>query len=222
MSMLASRTSRAALATTALAFAVVVGAVAARPAPAEAGAAPSEFQDNWLKNLNVSHKMLFDSPQPDGGIGLIHMMNYYDTYNSAYGVKDEDIRGVLTFYGMTTFHALNDEMWAKYRIGEFVNAEDPATKAPAVANPWRAQPVILGMTIPAASVESLQKRGAMFIVCNNALTILSGMLAQQRGLDGKAVYEDMKANLMPGVELVPAMVVALEQAHRAGMAYQRQ
>jgi intracellular sulfur oxidation DsrE/DsrF family protein len=166
--------------------------------------------------------MLFDNPAPAGGIALIHAMNYYDTYNKTYGVQDRDIRAVITFYGSATFHAVNDAMWSKYAIGEFMQVEDAVTKAPAVVNPWREKPVILGLTLPAASVESLQKRGTVFILCNNALEILSGMLAQARGLDATVVYQDMKANIMPGVELVPAMVIALEQAHKAGLAYQRQ
>jgi hypothetical protein len=36
------------------------------------------------------------------------------------------------------------------------------------------------------------------------------------------VYEDLKANILPGVELVPAMVIAVEQAARAGLSYHRQ
>jgi intracellular sulfur oxidation DsrE/DsrF family protein len=78
------------------------------------------------------------------------------------------------------------------------------------------------MTLPPASIEALQKRGATFIICNNALQIFSGMLASKRGLDAKVVYEDLKANILPGVELVPAMVIAIEQAARAGLSYHRQ
>ena len=78
------------------------------------------------------------------------------------------------------------------------------------------------MTLPAASMESLLGRGATLILCNNALTIFSGMLAAKRGLDAKVVYEDLKANILPGVELVPGMVVAVEQAQRAGLSYHRQ
>ena len=84
---------------------------------------------------------------PDGGIGLIHMLNYYDTYNKAFKVKDADIDAVLTFYGTTTFHALNDAVWAKYRLGEFLDATAPATGQPAITNPWRTAPVILGKGI---------------------------------------------------------------------------
>lgn len=176
---------------------------------------------DWLSGLNGTHRQLFDTPAPGNGVALVHVMNYYDTYNTAFKVPDREINGVLTFYGTTTFHALRDAMWAKYRIGEFLGEKD-AAGVPYTANPWRANPTIMGGVIAAASVESLQKRGATFIVCNNALTALSGMVAGARGLDPKVVYEDMKGNILPGVKLVPAMVIAIEQAQKAGFTYLRQ
>ena len=177
--------------------------------------------DNWLKGLQGKHRQFFDSPSANGGIPLVHIMNYYDTYNSAYGIPDGDIDAVGTFYGSTTFHALNDAMWAKYQLGEFLKETAPSGQ-PATANPWRTAPVVLGMNLAPASIEALQKRGATFIVCNNVLTIFSGLLAQARGLDAKVVYADLRANILPGVELVPGMVVAVEQAQRAGLSYHRQ
>ena len=179
------------------------------------------FADKWLAGMNGRYKQFFDAPAPAGGIPLVHIMNYYDTYNKAYNVKDADIDAVLTFYGSTTFHGLNDAMWSKYRLGEFLNEKDGGGK-PLTANPWRAAPVVVGMSLPQASIESLQKRGATMLICNNALGIFSGLLAQQRGLDAKAVYDDMKANILPGVELIPGMVVAVEQAKKAGLSYHRQ
>jgi intracellular sulfur oxidation DsrE/DsrF family protein len=176
---------------------------------------------DWLTGLTGRHKQLFDTPAPGNGVALIHVLNYYDTYNSAFKVTDQDVEGVLTFYGTTTFHALSDGMWAKYRLGEFLGEKD-AKGVAYTSNPWRATPTVMGMSMAAASVESLQKRGATFIVCNNALTTLSGMVAGARGLDAKSVYEDMKGNILPGVKLVPAMVIAIEQAQKAGFTYLRQ
>ena len=75
------------------------------------------------------------------------------------------------------------------------------------------------MTIAPASIESLHKRGATFILCNNALQIFAGLLAQKRGLDAGVVYQDLKANILPGVYLVPAMVVAINQAQKNGCSY---
>ena len=177
--------------------------------------------DEWLRKLDGKHRMLFDAPVTNGGVPLVHMMNWYDTYNSAYGVKDADLDGVLTFYGMTTFHGLNDAMWAKYNLGAVVGEKD-GDGTPYTVNPWRTAPVAIGMTLPQASIEAMQRRGATFLICNNALTIFSGMVATQQGLDPKAVYEDMKANILPGVTLVPGMVIAIDQAQEAGLSYHRQ
>lgn len=183
---------------------------------------PIEPSNAWLGKLKGKHRQFFDNPSVNGGVALVHVMNYYDTYNKAFGAKDADIKAVLTFYGATTSFALNDAVWAKYKLGEFLGENDPATSKPATANPWRSAPVVLGLTLPGASIESLSKRGATLILCNNALGIFAGLLAQKRGLEANAVYEDLKANILPGVDLVPGMVVAVEQAQRAGLTYHRQ
>lgn len=107
------------------------------------------------------------------------------------------------------------------RIGEFLGEKD-AAGVPVTVNPWRAVPVILGHELPAASIESLQKRGATFILCNNSLGIFAGFLAKARGLPADAVFADLKANILPGVELIPGMVVAIEQAQAAGVSYHRE
>ena len=204
--------------------AIVAAGVAAAPAStASAASAPSSVAgDEWLDHLKGKHRELFDAPAPGGGIPLVHMMNYYDTYNKAYATPDKDINGILTFYGTTTFYGLNDAMWAKYKLGEFLETNDAKSGKPATTNPWRVAPVAIGMTLPQASIESLQKRGATFIICNNALTIFSGLVAQQRNLPAEQVYADMKANILPGVTLVPGMVVAIDKAQRKGISYHRQ
>jgi len=177
-------------------------------------------KDAWLKGLNGKHGQVFDTPNEGGGIPLIHVMNYYDTYNSAYGVKDSDIDAVITFYGGVTLYALNDAMWAKYKLGEFLKVNAPDGKA-ATANPWRTAPVILGGPIPGSSIEALQKRGVTTILCNNALGVFAGLVAKANGLEQSVVYNDMKANMLPGFELVPAMVIAIGQAQKKGLTYLR-
>lgn len=200
-----------------LTVAIVASAGLALKARAESAPAAA-----WLSRITASHKQFFDAPKPEGGLPLVHVMNYYDTYNKAYGVKDADIDAVLTFYGGTTFFGLNDAMWKKYALGEFAAITDPATNAPATRNIWRQSPVVLGLTLPGAGIDALYARGATFIVCDNALNIFAGLVAQKRGLDDGAVYEDMKANILPNVTLVPGMVIAVEQAQRAGLSYHRQ
>jgi len=209
---------RAVIGATGIALAASVAAMSAPTSLLEAHAAG--YANAWLKST-AKHRQLFDTPASGGGIPLVHIMNYYDTWNKAYGVSDKNVNAVGTFYGATTFFGVNDAMWAKYRIGEFLGEKD-GTGALATKNPWREAPTILGMEIRPASIESLQKRGATFILCNNALGIFSGLLAKARGLDADTVYADLKANILPGVELIPGMVVAIEQAHTAGLSYHRQ
>jgi hypothetical protein len=177
--------------------------------------------DEWLTSLDGEYQQLFDAGTPNGGLPLVHLMNYYDTYNTAYNVPDEKIDGILTFYGATTFHGLNDAMWAKYNLGAFVGEVDADGKG-YDHNPWRTNPVALGMELPQASIESMQARGATFIICNNALGIFANIVADKLGLDGAAVYEDLKANILPGVTLVPGMVIAIDKAQRAGISYHKQ
>lgn len=199
-----------------LAGAMLLGAVIMAP-----GAAAAQDGKNWIASLHGTHRQLFDAPATANGVPLVHLMNYYDTYNSAFNVPDKAIDGILTFYGFTTFHGLSDAMWAKYKIGEFLKEVD-AKGVPFTVNPWRTTPTALGMTLPQASIESMQKRGATFLICNNALQIISGMLATAQGLDPKAVYADMKAHILPRVILVPAMVIAIDQAQQARISYHRQ
>ncbi|MGH2628661.1 MAG: twin-arginine translocation signal domain-containing protein [Anaerolineales bacterium] len=185
-----------------------------------AAADPSDH-DKWLDGLKGKYRQLFDSPAPADNLPPLHMLNYLNTYNSAYGVPDQEVNAVGTFYGSVTLYGVNDAMWAKYRIGEFQKLND-ATGQPLARSPWRGEVHALGMVIPAASIEALQKRGVVFILCNNALNLFSDMLAKARGLETKAVYEDLKANLLPGVVLVPAMVIAIEKAQGKGLAYRRE
>jgi intracellular sulfur oxidation DsrE/DsrF family protein len=214
--------SRHALRTALSSFVLAAAAAAMMPAATLVAQSTPVSTADWTAKLKGDHRQLFDSPAPGGGIPLVHIMNYLDTYNAAFKVPDAKINAVGTFYGSTTFHGLNDAMWAKYGISDFLKGVGvEPSKNPAV-NPWRTAPEVLGMTLAPASIEALQKRGTTFLLCNNALTIFSGMLAQAKGLDAKTVYEDMRANTIPGVVLVPAMVIAIEQSHKAGIAYHRQ
>jgi intracellular sulfur oxidation DsrE/DsrF family protein len=80
----------------------------------------------------------------------------------------------------------------------------------------------LSEAVPAIGIESLQKMGTKFIICNNALGLWCLEL-EARG-KGKApdIEKDLRANLLPGVTVVPAMVIAIDQAQEAGIKYNRQ
>ena len=207
-------------------------ALAAGPSiPFGALAAQATDHDRWITGLKGRHRCLFDFPLHAGGLPLIHMYNYVNTYKAAYSEPNAAVNAVGTFYGppgetASIPLAWNDAMWEKYKLGAYLNLEDPKTKAPSIRNmfyaPQSGDPVLFGGAFAAAGIANLQKMGSTFLLCNNALGLLVGQLAQQSGGTAAAVSADLKANMLPGVVLVPAMVIAIEKAQQKGIAYNKQ
>jgi len=209
--------------------AAAVAAAGALPlvsSEAAAQAPQASDHDKWLDAVNGKHRQLFDMPAMGDGLPLIHILNYFGTYTAAYGAKPGEVNAIGTFYGMTTLFGVNDAMWTKYRIGSAIKVNDHKTGAPATRNPWRTDPEIKigekAMVLAPAGIEALQKLGTTFILCNNALTFFAGELAAATNQQAPAVLTELKANMLPGVVLVPAMVIAIQKVQDKGIAYNKQ
>jgi intracellular sulfur oxidation DsrE/DsrF family protein len=222
----------------------VFGAAAAVSLPvAGLGAAEAQTSapDAWIGEVKGTHRCLFDFPQHKGGAPLLHVLNYLNTYKEAYKAAPGSVGAVGTFYSIGNQSSIsmgfNDAMWAKYRLGEYLGLKDKAGKAYAHNVFYRptaddagvliqafGTPNIpeLGGMVPALGIESLQKMGTKFILCANALGAWCLEL-QARG-KGKAgdIEKELRANVLPGVTIVPAMVIAIEKAQAAGIRYNRQ
>ena len=190
--------------------------------------------DDWLDDVKGSHTCFFDFPAHKMGAGLVHIRNYILTYKEAYGVGAEDIGTVGTFYSVgpqsSISMAFNDEMWAKYGLGAYLNIDDPGTGRPVTRNlfnhPQEGDPVPFVGPIgpfPDAGIESMQQNmGTTFLLCANAVTAFSMDLARLGKGAADEVRADLAANVLPGVVTVPAMVIAIEKAQVAGISYNTQ
>jgi intracellular sulfur oxidation DsrE/DsrF family protein len=208
----------------------------ARPAEAQT-AGP----DDWIKGVKGTHRCLFDFPQHKNGMPLLHILNYLKTYTEAYKSAPGQAGAVGTFYSMGTQSsiplAFNDAMWAKYGLGDYLGLKDaagtPYTRnvfnRPTASDLHLLMQAIQSPTIPAFAgampalgLESLQKMGTTFLLCANAF----GGWCEELAVRGKGkaadLQKDLAANLLPGVVMVPAMVIAIEKAQAAGIAYNRQ
>jgi len=205
------------------------GLIGERPLAAQAQ--PSAH-DKWLTGLNGRHRCLFDFPLHGGGLPLIHMYNFINTYKAAYSEPPTAVNTVGTFYGPPGGNASiplawNDTVWEKYKIGELMSLTDPETKAPSKRNlffrPRAGDPVLANGAFAVAGIENLQKLGATFLMCNNAFMMWVGYLSGSGSKGNPAEIErDIRANLLPRVITVPAMVIAIEKAQTKGVAYNRQ
>jgi len=180
--------------------------------------------DKWLASVTGKHRQFFDMPNHENGMGLLHVRNYLNTLRDTYKATKPDVTAVVSFYGMSTLMAFNDAMWKKYALGNVLKVMD-GSNAAATANVFAAPPAgsaslsVTGAPLPIpadASISALQERGGVFILCNNAFSLWMGLLGGAKSADLKQEFE---ANMLPGVFLVPAMVVAINQAQTHGCSY---
>lgn len=198
--------------------------------------AEAQADTGWIKEVPGKARCFFDCPQHANGVGLLHILNYLGAYPAGQA-------GVASsFYGVGPASSLalgfTDAMWAKYGLGELLGLKDAAGK-PYTRNVFAsltkdeahivaarmgipATIAMLGQAAPAFSIPSLQKMGTKFLICNNALGLWTLELEARGKGAAAAIDKDLRANVLPGVTIVPAMVQAIEQAHAAGFSYNRQ
>lgn len=191
-------------------------------------ALPNDVQpsDKWLTALKGKHRQFFDMPNHENGMGLLHVRNYLNTMRDTYKATHPDVTAVAGLYGMSTMLGFNDDMWKKYGMATPMKVMD-ASHAAATSNVFYRAPAGAGtlslsgapIPIPAdSSIAELQQRGAVFILCNNAFNVWMGLLGGG-GEKSAALRKEFEANMLPGVYLVPAMVVAVNQAQTHGCTY---
>ena len=222
-------------------FGAAAAALSLPIAGAGSAAAQESGPDDWLKEVKGTHRCLFDFPQHKNGFPLMHIFNYINTYREAYKATPAQVGAVGTFYGIggqaSIPLAFNDTAWQKYGLSEITGLKDAAGK-PYARNPFHRPtkdelhllmqalqtPTIaaFGEAMPALGIESLQKMGTKFVICNNAYQGWC-MELEARGKGKMAdIDKELRANLLPGVTFVPAMVIAIEKAQAAGIRYNRQ
>ena len=210
--------------------AVALGAAGVAPRSllahaARAGGPGDPDKDHWLKQLTAKHKQIFDMPNPSGGLPLIHVRNYLNTYRDSFNARpNTDVQAVVSLYFMTVPMAFNDAMWDKYKFGEALKVNDTSMKGAATKNLFATGAGIgnVEAMIPPpgdASIEELRKRGTLFLLCNNATNFWAGNVAKMTSGNADTIKAEWLSNLLPGVVLVPAMVVAFNQAQEHGCSY---
>lgn len=186
----------------------------AQPRRRNAASSADPSYDAWLNRITGRHKMIFDAPEVNGGMPVIWPRVWLNTTNDNYATTDAQNSGVVVLRHAAIPLAMQDALWAKYKLGEVFSIKDG--DLPATRNVF-GKP--LPLPIAGTGVEQLLAKGVLFGVCNVALTIYSGVVAQKMGLDGAAVKADWVAGLLPGVQVVPSGVLAVAGAQEKGCGY---
>jgi intracellular sulfur oxidation DsrE/DsrF family protein len=201
--------------------ALAAGAVATNFAAAEAHASTvvgSDLSEAWLNRLNGKHKQFFDATSVGSGFGLVFALNFLNSNNETYKLADSSLSAVVGLRHFAIPIGFTDGIWSKYKLGEFFQINDPATKAPATRN-FFYHSKDGDLLFAGAAVEKLQARGVQVTVCNVALTVLSGMTSKNAGVSPEDARKEWIAGIIPGVVIVPSGVLAVNRAQEKGCTY---
>jgi intracellular sulfur oxidation DsrE/DsrF family protein len=171
--------------------------------------------DAWLNKINGAHKQAYDMPELNNGFGFIWSRVFYMT-NA--GVPESDLSVVLILRHNAAVFGMTDAMWAKYKLGEMADVTDPKTKAPAVRNTFYIMSAADQM-LPGMSIDGLMASGALFGVCHMAIKVGSMALAEKMSMSAEDIEKDMIANLIPGIQVVPSGVWAVNRVQERGCSY---
>jgi intracellular sulfur oxidation DsrE/DsrF family protein len=169
----------------------------------------------WLGKIAGKHKQVYDMPAVNGGVGFIWSRVFYLTNE---GIPEKDLSVVVILRHEALPFAMTDAMWAKYKLGEVFKIDDPQTKAPAVGNFWYKIPADK-QPLPGISIENLLASGALFGACNMAIKFYSGVVAKSMNMSADDIANDWRANLIPGVQVVPSGVWAVNRVQEHGCTY---
>jgi hypothetical protein len=204
-------------------------------ASADEGQAPIHFHilkstefDNGLMMQKLTaagdHKQVFQSVTPliiGGWASLyIHMQNSMNAYQFSLGLGK--LLGLGVLIGPSIILALNDAMWKKYGIGTGVLGQAMGLSATntyytAVSNldPSASPDDPKGM-YQDWTAQAVLKRGGQFFVCHNAMTAVAMLVAMKIKSSTNTVLADWEKSLLPGFQMVPAGVAAMQQAQENG------
>jgi intracellular sulfur oxidation DsrE/DsrF family protein len=188
-----------------------------KPAPAAEGSV-----DEWFGKIKGKHRMVFDATRPHEVFPFAWPKVFLMT-NEQTGTPASDTGVVVVLRHSAIGYAMDNKVWEKYKLGEIFQAEDPATKKPSTRNPFW-QPKEGDFKIPGIGnvqigINELQASGVMFCVCNMAMTVYSGVIAQKTGGDAAAIKKEFDAAILPGIQIVPSGLLALNRAQEKGCSY---
>jgi hypothetical protein len=169
--------------------------------------------EHWLDGLKGQHKQLVDAYQPNEGFPFAFVFSFY-----AVQPPPAQVGTVMVLRHFAMPFALNDAMWAKYKIGESLKVNDMATKAFATKN-FMYKPKPGALPIEDMAIDKLMAKGTIFGACNVALQFLSAEFAPNAKVTKEVAAKEWAANLLPGIPLIPSGTWGVNRAQEKGCTY---
>jgi intracellular sulfur oxidation DsrE/DsrF family protein len=162
---------------------------------------------------------MFDVEKHRNGHGLGQAMSMLEVWRRDYRLEPPNVNLVLGMRGTGIPILLSDALWTRFRLGELYEVAKPGTKDAYAVNPFSAANGSAGLVTAEQTVEALQRRGVTFLACRNTIAAASKRLSAAGFGTPEDVQQAIEGGLLPGVVLVPAMLIAFTQMQERGVSY---
>jgi intracellular sulfur oxidation DsrE/DsrF family protein len=178
--------------------------------------------DAWFEKVKGKHRMVFDVTKPMEILPFA-WPRVFLLSNQKTGTDEKDMSAVVILRHDGIPYSMSDSVWQKYKFGEMFKVEDNTTNAPSVRNafwqPKEGTYKVPGIGPVAIGINELQKSGVMFGVCDVALTVYSAVAAEKTNQKPEDVKKEWVAGLLPGIQIMPSGVWAINRAQEHGCSY---
>lgn len=182
-----------------------------------------EFQK--LLKVRATTRQIYDIRGIDEGKFLNNIKNSLNGFHFGFGIPADDVKVVAAMHGPSNMLNFDDDMWEKYKLGEWLKVNDPKTGKPALRNIYlhktagsSTNPNDNTSAFQDTSIESLQTRGVQFLSCHTATEEQAHALIGHFSLTTarEEIVHDLQSHVIPGVLIVPAMVAAISVLQSQG------
>lgn len=166
--------------------------------------------ERWLNAAaQAEHRIFVETGTLPDVPAFRRTLNFLDVYNSDFSTADGKLGVVVGMHGGAISLALGDALWAKHGLGARLGVKD-AAGAPVRVHPYRSG--------NPATIEGLAARGVHILACNRSMLRFSRELAGSAG-DAAAIHKELIAGVLPQVQVVPALIIAVSRAQERGIPY---
>lgn len=216
------------VAATAVGASIAAAASASSPARAASDihfhvVTPTEYDHARMVgtlSTKTPNKQVFQSVGPltiAGAASLyIHMQNALNAYEFSYGMGAGSLAVLGVLLGPSIVYAFDDDIWKKYNVGTAFSLNPANTYYKASSLKRTASPDDPDGIYQDWSAEAILKRGGAFMVCHNATTAIAALLSQKAGTTPAAGLAEFEKHLLPGFQMVPSGVAAIQLASAHG------
>jgi hypothetical protein len=171
----------------------------------------------WADRIAAArHRAVFDCAEVNDGLALTNAQTYMAGWKDVYNTPDAEMGVVVVIRHRAIQMVLNDDIWARWNIGEQLGVKDGAE--PARRNVFAGRPAADGVAPRGGgnTLHGLMARGVVILCCNLALMRSAGQFASAMQMPVDEARKLFIDSVIPGVIRQTNGIFAVTRAQEAG------